>query len=63
MKHVTINIAIEENQLKQAIAEGWNERFSDHIDASEINSLDNIEDIAHAMTFIDIECITSVRVR
>ena len=61
--YVTINIKIEENQLKHAIAEGWNERTGENIDAGDIGNLENPEDYAWAMQFIDSECITSVQVK
>ena len=62
MKHVTINIVIEENQLKHAIADGWNERFGENLGAEDINNMENAEDIIHAMPFIDADRIASVRV-
>ncbi len=54
---LTIQIEVDEQKYKEAIMEGWNNRFGpdEAITANEVGTLDNPEDFQHAMYYLDVE--------
>ncbi len=54
---LTIQIEVDEEKYKEAIADGWNDRFGpdDTITPDDVKTLDNFEDFQHAMYFLDVE--------
>ena len=58
MKKITIIIKESEKEIKNAIARGWNERFSEDITAADVSDITNKEDIICAVPYLEMDKIT-----
>jgi len=48
-----IIITIDKNILKQAIKNGWNDRYDEKLSIKDIKTVDNSEDIINAMRHLE----------
>ncbi len=51
---ITIEINIPEEIYREAIAEGWNKRFGETIDAQDVTMLDDVTDFVWAVPHISL---------
>lgn len=52
---LTIQIEVDETQYKEAIVEGWYDRFGEAIDVDEVKTMDNFDDFRNALPHIIID--------
>lgn len=61
---ITIEINVDENEMKEAVSTGWNQRIGDdEYEASDIKKIESKDDILSAFPFLSSECITIKEIR
>ena len=61
---ITIEINVDEDDMKEAVAMGWNQRYGDdEYEASDIKKIESKDDILSAFPFLSSDCITIREIR
>lgn len=60
---LVITVEVDEKTYKEAICDGWEERFGDKIHVSDIGTVDNPSDFQGAAKFLPEEAFISMEIK